>query len=165
MHARRAAHRAHRNGLVERHQASVVLDRKGQQVHVGDLLVAANPRPVDRAVVAQREVIGPERVVQFRAGALQLAAYTVQAEGADPSVGRKVQDADHAVLDQRTGRDLQARFGKQGIRARRMHVRIVEQGHPDVDVEQQAPHQMPSAAIRSRTCSIVTTSSRRGASA
>ncbi len=136
-----------------------------EQVQVGDLVVALDPREVDAGVVAQSDVIGPELVVERAAGFAEACADPLHRQPAGAAVGRQAHHPDHAVLHHRATGDLGVVGVDEGLGPRRELMGIVEEGDPDVDIEQRTRAQMPSRSINSRTCAVVTTSPRAGSSA
>ena len=108
-----------------------MLHRRREQVDIGDLLVPMHTREVDMGVVAQRNIIGPELVVELGAGLAQALPNEAQTDGTSAAGVRQVQGPYHAVLDQRTGGDLDAWLADESVGLRRRHVRIAEQRHPE----------------------------------
>ena len=70
-----AEHTGQRDGLVNADEAAAVMHGQGQQVEVGDLVVALNPGEVEEIVVAQGNIIGPEVMVQHATGFAQPFAH------------------------------------------------------------------------------------------
>jgi hypothetical protein len=128
-----------RNGLVKTGQAATPVHGQRQQVEVGDLVVTLHALEIDMAVVAQRDVVGPELVVQRRAGLLQPFTHPLYRQAAVAPVAGQTHHADDAIFDQRAGGDLHAALFDEGVGAVRELVRVIEQRHPDIHI-QQGPH-------------------------
>ena len=111
--------------------------REREQIQISDLMVAVHAVEIDGAVIAQRHIIGPELVVERRAGARQLCVFALQPQRAAPAIAGLVKHADYTICHQRAGRDGNARRFEQRVTLCRCDTGIVKQRYPDIDVQQQ----------------------------
>lgn len=129
---------ARRDPMIERDQASVVHDGERQQAEVRDLVVSRDPRPVHHARCAQRDIVRPERVVDGRTDFGDFLRDDFEADRPELAVAGQIEDADNPILDERARRGLDATTFDERQRLPVENVCLVEQRHPDVDVQEMA---------------------------
>ena len=100
---KRAYHGGRRHPMIQGHEAAIVGNGEREQVDIRDLVVTEHARPVDDSPRSQRNVVGPERMIDTRADIGELLRDDLESDRAEFAVAREVQDADDAVLHERTG--------------------------------------------------------------
>lgn len=135
----RSGHRTDVDGLVKGHEAPLVLDGEREQVEVGDLARAHDPRAVDADPVENRQFISPELVVAGVHKASKQVYYRLRRERTTSIVGRVRHDSDDAVLGQWARRPpLIAVCVPPGMRPSvKVMVWVQERDH-NADVEQRS---------------------------
>ena len=68
----RAAHNVKSNAGIEGDKPATVFYRQGQQVSVGDLLVASPPSGVENLRIRDRQIVGPELMIAACLGGFEL---------------------------------------------------------------------------------------------
>lgn len=145
----RAHHGGRRYPMIERHEAAIVGNSKREQIDIRDLVVTQDARPVDHSSRAQRNIVGPERMVRLRADVGEFVRDDLESDRPELTVTREIQDADDAVLDERARGDPELAPFDEFQRLRMEYVRLVEQCNPDVDV-QQMPHALQPFLVHQR---------------
>lgn len=135
---KRACHGGRRHPMIQGHEAAIVGKREREQIDVRDLVMTEHAWPVDDSPRSQRNVIGPERMIQPRADAGEFLRDDLEPDRTEFAVAREIQDADDAVLHEWASGNLELAPFDESQRLRMEYVRLVEQCNPDVDVQQMA---------------------------
>ena len=130
--------RAERDAVIQGNEAALSRHCQRKKINVCDLVVSQHTAPVNAGFGSERHLIRPKLVIKVSTNLLELVPHGLESGWPQPAVAWKVKNADDPVFDDWAGGNLDLWPLGESQCLNVVNMRLIQQRHPNVHVQQIA---------------------------